>query len=162
MPFIIKMALGFAFFCEGNSWVFCIIFCTYCMLQLFFYIAFVPSIILLLCHCHILLPVLMKYWTLCSLGNECILSHFIIIFLQKGNTALHYASASGLQKCVELLVAQGAGLFLENRDRLTPCDLAVRLAHHDVATYLESRMVFVSVEEEVKPLSVLYKFFVAL
>ncbi|XP_045114482.1 ankyrin repeat and IBR domain-containing protein 1-like isoform X2 [Portunus trituberculatus] len=61
---------------------------------------------------------------------------------KKGNTALHYASASGLQKCVELLVVQGAGLFLENRDRLTPCDLAVRLAHHDVATYLESRMVF--------------------
>lgn len=64
--------------------------------------------------------------------------------LQKGNTALHYASTSGLRKCVELLVAQGAGLFIENRDRLTPCDLAVRAAHHDVATYLESRMVFVS------------------
>lgn len=64
--------------------------------------------------------------------------------LQKGNVALHYAAASGLQKCVELLVAHGAGLFLENRDRLTPCDLAVRAAHHDVATFLESRMVFVS------------------
>ncbi|KAK3873737.1 hypothetical protein Pcinc_021271 [Petrolisthes cinctipes] len=61
---------------------------------------------------------------------------------KKGNVALHYAAASGLQKCVELLVAQGAGLFLENRDRLTPCDLAVRATHHIVATFLESRMVF--------------------
>lgn len=69
---------------------------------------------------------------------------FVCCTLQKGNVALHYAAASGLQKCVELLVAHGAGLFLENRDRLTPCDLAVRAAHHDVATFLESRMVFVS------------------
>lgn len=41
-------------------------------------------------------------------------------------------------------MAQGAGLFIENRDRLTPCDLAVKSTHHDVATFLESRMVFVS------------------
>ncbi|XP_076060868.1 uncharacterized protein LOC143036865 [Oratosquilla oratoria] len=61
---------------------------------------------------------------------------------KKGNTALHYAATSGLRKCVELLVSQGAGLFIDNRDRVTPCDLAVRSGHHDVATFLESRMVF--------------------
>lgn len=68
---------------------------------------------------------------------------------KKGNTALHYASASGLRKCVELLVVQGSGLFLENRDRLSPCDLAVRGGHHDVASYLESKMVFADTSDGV-------------
>lgn len=31
---------------------------------------------------------------------------------------------------------------MENGDRLTPCDLAVRAGHHEIAQLLESRMVF--------------------
>ncbi|XP_063237548.1 uncharacterized protein LOC134539440 [Bacillus rossius redtenbacheri] len=61
---------------------------------------------------------------------------------QKGDTALHCAAVSGMERCVELLLAHGAPLFLENHDRLTPCDAAVRSDHHGIAQLLESRMVF--------------------
>ncbi|XP_066998592.2 uncharacterized protein [Anabrus simplex] len=60
----------------------------------------------------------------------------------KGNTALHCAATSGLKRCVELLLAHGSPLFVENFDKLTPCDLAMRSNHHDIAQLLESRMVF--------------------
>lgn len=39
---------------------------------------------------------------------------------------------------------QGAGLFLENNDKMTPCEMAVKSGHHEVASLLEMRMVFVS------------------
>ena len=59
-----------------------------------------------------------------------------------GYTALHYASKSGLRKCVEYLVAHGADLFVENNEGLTPCDLAMKENHHQIALFLESKMVF--------------------
>lgn len=62
--------------------------------------------------------------------------------LQEGNTALHWAASTGLKRCVELLLSHGAPLFIENNDKLTPCDLAMRGSHHDIARLLESRMVF--------------------
>ena len=65
---------------------------------------------------------------------------------QNGDTALHVAAASGLKSVVELLVSHGAPLFLENLERLTPCDVAMKAQFHDVALFLESRMVFVSRE----------------
>nr|CAI5842726.1 unnamed protein product [Callosobruchus analis] len=61
---------------------------------------------------------------------------------KEGNTALHWAAQTGLKRCVELLLAYGAPLFIENNDKLTPCDLAMRGSHHDIARLLESRMVF--------------------
>ncbi|CAG9813540.1 unnamed protein product [Phaedon cochleariae] len=61
---------------------------------------------------------------------------------REGNTALHWAAQTGLKRCVELLLAHGAPLFVENNDRLTPCDLAMRGSYHDIAMLLESRMVF--------------------
>lgn len=39
---------------------------------------------------------------------------------------------------------QGAALFIENNEKLTPCDLAMKHNHHDIARMLEARMVFVS------------------
>ncbi|XP_066249800.1 ankyrin repeat and IBR domain-containing protein 1-like [Euwallacea similis] len=59
-----------------------------------------------------------------------------------GNTALHCAAHSGLRRCAELLVYNGAPLFLENNEKMTPCDLAMRAGHDDIAGFLESRMVF--------------------
>ncbi|ENN79423.1 hypothetical protein YQE_04067, partial [Dendroctonus ponderosae] len=59
-----------------------------------------------------------------------------------GNTALHYAAHFGLRRCVELLVYNGAPLFLENNEKLTPCDSAMRARHDHIAGFLESRMVF--------------------
>ncbi|XP_050293473.1 ankyrin repeat and IBR domain-containing protein 1-like [Anthonomus grandis grandis] len=59
-----------------------------------------------------------------------------------GNTALHCAANSGLRRCVELLVYNGAPLFLENNEKMTPCDLAMRAGFDDIAGFLESRMVF--------------------
>ncbi|GAB1610546.1 ankyrin repeat and IBR domain-containing protein 1-like isoform X2 [Argonauta hians] len=61
---------------------------------------------------------------------------------EKLNTALHYASSSGLKNCVELLVQNGSPLFTENVDQLTPCDIAEKNGHGDIALYLESKMVF--------------------
>ncbi|XP_074035864.1 ankyrin repeat and IBR domain-containing protein 1 [Leptinotarsa decemlineata] len=61
---------------------------------------------------------------------------------KEGNTALHWAAQTGLKRCVELLLTHGAPLFIENNDKLTPCDLAMRGSHHDIARLLESRMVF--------------------
>ncbi|KAF5274146.1 hypothetical protein FQR65_LT04544 [Abscondita terminalis] len=61
---------------------------------------------------------------------------------KEGNTALHWAASTGLKRCVELLLAHGAPLFAENNDKLTPCDLAMRCSHHDIARLLESKMVF--------------------
>ncbi|XP_070570683.1 ankyrin repeat and IBR domain-containing protein 1-like isoform X2 [Ptychodera flava] len=61
---------------------------------------------------------------------------------EKGNTALHYAADSGLKKSVELLVTHESKLFVENKDRLTPCDVAEKSNNLSIALYLESKMVF--------------------
>ncbi|KAB0801262.1 hypothetical protein PPYR_02047 [Photinus pyralis] len=61
---------------------------------------------------------------------------------KEGNTALHWAASTGLKRCVELLLGHGSPLFSENNDKLTPCDLAMRQSHHDIARLLESKMVF--------------------
>lgn len=66
--------------------------------------------------------------------------------LQSGDTALHLAAASGLEQCVEALLAAGSPLFTENKAKLTPCDLAVKHGHEAIAHLLESKMVFVSIQ----------------
>ena len=58
----------------------------------------------------------------------------------RGNTALHYASANGLRRCVEYLVAHGADVLTENFDGLTAYDLANRENHADIVVFLESKM----------------------
>ena len=73
----------------------------------------------------------------------CASVHPVMTFVfQRDNTALHYAAASGLQRCVELLVNHNAPLFTENVEKETPCDTAEKNGHHDIANYLESKMVF--------------------
>lgn len=72
----------------------------------------------------------------------------------KLNTALHYASSSGLKNCVQLLVQNGSPLFIENVDQLTPCDIAEKHGHRDIALFLESKMVFSNeclLEENAEP-----------
>ncbi|KAK6633139.1 hypothetical protein RUM43_012883 [Polyplax serrata] len=61
---------------------------------------------------------------------------------QNGNTALHVAAASGLEHCVQTLISAGSPLFVENNDKMTPCDMAVKNGHHSIAQLLESKMVF--------------------
>jgi ankyrin repeat/IBR domain-containing protein 1 len=58
------------------------------------------------------------------------------------NTPLHYAAMKNLPTCVQTLVAHGAYLFVENMEHSTPCDLAERNDHKDIALYLESKMIF--------------------
>uniref|UniRef100_A0A3Q3T3X3 Ankyrin repeat and IBR domain-containing protein 1 n=1 Tax=Mastacembelus armatus TaxID=205130 RepID=A0A3Q3T3X3_9TELE len=60
----------------------------------------------------------------------------------KKNTCLHYAAASGMKTCVELLVQREADLFAENENRETPCDFAEKQRHKELALCLESQMVF--------------------
>lgn len=59
-----------------------------------------------------------------------------------GNTALHVAAANGLYRCVQLLINAGSNLFIENNEKLTPCDVAMKLEHHSIARLLEAKMVF--------------------
>nr|XP_061787267.1 ankyrin repeat and IBR domain-containing protein 1-like isoform X2 [Nerophis lumbriciformis] len=58
------------------------------------------------------------------------------------STCLHYAAASGMKSCVELLIQSDADLFIEDDDKLTPCDHAERHRHTELALSLESQMVF--------------------
>ncbi|XP_071378115.1 ankyrin repeat and IBR domain-containing protein 1 [Centroberyx affinis] len=60
------------------------------------------------------------------------------------STCLHYAAAAGMKSCVELLVQSEADLFVEDEDKLTPCDHAERQHHTELALSLESQMVFSS------------------
>ncbi|XP_058036827.1 ankyrin repeat and IBR domain-containing protein 1 isoform X2 [Ahaetulla prasina] len=60
----------------------------------------------------------------------------------KKNTSLHYAAASGMKTCVELLVKHGGDLFAENENKDTPCDCAEKQHHKELALNLESQMVF--------------------
>ncbi|KAK1795288.1 hypothetical protein P4O66_010468 [Electrophorus voltai] len=60
----------------------------------------------------------------------------------KRNTPLHYAAASGMKTCVELLVQRSADLFAENENKETPCDCAEKQHHKELALGLESQMVF--------------------
>lgn len=90
--------------------------------------------------------------------------------LKLENTPMHYAAMKNLPTCVQVsnlfffayfylkkkyfnkfkkfilfsksLVSHGAYLFVENQDRSTPCDLAERFGHKDIALYLESKMIF--------------------
>uniref|UniRef100_A0A8C9TD97 Ankyrin repeat and IBR domain-containing protein 1 n=1 Tax=Scleropages formosus TaxID=113540 RepID=A0A8C9TD97_SCLFO len=60
----------------------------------------------------------------------------------KKNTCLHYAAASGMVTCVELLLRSDVDLFAENESKETACDCAERWQHRDLALRLESHMVF--------------------
>ncbi|KAG7458279.1 hypothetical protein MATL_G00236470 [Megalops atlanticus] len=60
----------------------------------------------------------------------------------KKSTCLHYAAASGMKTCVELLVKSDADLFAENENKETPCDCAEKQHHKELALSLESQMVF--------------------
>ena len=39
-------------------------------------------------------------------------------------------------------MSQSAALFIENKEKMTPCDCAEKNNHADIALYLESKMVF--------------------
>ncbi|XP_068603387.1 ankyrin repeat and IBR domain-containing protein 1-like [Brachionichthys hirsutus] len=60
------------------------------------------------------------------------------------SACLHYAAAAGMKSCVELLIQCEADLFVEDEDKLTPCDHAERHRHTELALSLESQMVFSS------------------
>uniref|UniRef100_A0A8C7DSW2 Ankyrin repeat and IBR domain-containing protein 1 n=1 Tax=Oncorhynchus kisutch TaxID=8019 RepID=A0A8C7DSW2_ONCKI len=60
----------------------------------------------------------------------------------RNSTCLHYAAAAGMKSCVELLVQAGSDLFVEDEEKLTPCDHAERQQHTHLALRLEAMMVF--------------------
>jgi len=70
------------------------------------------------------------------------------------NTPLHLAAASGLLSCVELLLAHGAPLFVQNVAGQTPCDVAWEAKQLIIAKQLESKMVLTGErEQESRPIS---------
>ncbi|CAF4436261.1 unnamed protein product, partial [Adineta steineri] len=48
------------------------------------------------------------------------------------------------------LLNAGAALYVENREKLTPCELAEKNGHKDLAIYLESRMIFSNSSEDLE------------
>ncbi|CAF99375.1 unnamed protein product [Tetraodon nigroviridis] len=60
------------------------------------------------------------------------------------STCMHHAAAAGMKICVELLIQSEADLFVEDQEKLTPCDHAERHNHTELALSLESQMVFSS------------------
>ncbi|KAJ7991643.1 hypothetical protein DPEC_G00286020 [Dallia pectoralis] len=60
----------------------------------------------------------------------------------RNSTCLHFAAAAGMKSCVELLIQGGSDLFVEDEDKLTPCDHAERQQHTHLALRLEAMMVF--------------------
>ena len=61
---------------------------------------------------------------------------------QEGNTALHLAAMTGLDDCVELLIEKGAELSTVNSAKETPADLALKKGFRELATKLETKVVF--------------------
>ncbi|XP_067093821.1 ankyrin repeat and IBR domain-containing protein 1-like isoform X3 [Osmerus mordax] len=81
-------------------------------------------------------------WTGAKLGQGEYESANVNTTDNNKNTCLHYAAASGMKTCVELLVQRQADLFMENENRETPCDCAEKQHHKELALSLESQMVF--------------------
>ncbi len=61
---------------------------------------------------------------------------------QDGNTVLHLAAQAGLDGCVELLISKGADLSATNEAKETPADLATRAGYTQLATTMETKIVF--------------------
>ena len=59
-----------------------------------------------------------------------------------GNMALHLAASSGLTGCVELLLAHGADIYATNKKEHTAADCAAASKYTNIATLLETKMVF--------------------
>lgn len=49
---------------------------------------------------------------------------------------------AGLESCVQLLIDHGADLSLTNNAKDTPADLATREGHAQLATVMETKVVF--------------------
>ncbi|KAJ8942883.1 hypothetical protein NQ314_009900 [Rhamnusium bicolor] len=92
---------------------------------------------------------LLLYWKGVSLNNGGREKVDLSAQDKEGNTALHWAAQTGLKKCVELLLAHGAPLFVENNDKLTPCDLAMRGSHHDIARLVGEQITLMVNEDQI-------------
>ena len=57
-------------------------------------------------------------------------------YISRSFTALHLACELGKEKCVEMLIAQGANVLIQTRGRLTPLHLACEHGHHTLISSL--------------------------
>ena len=55
---------------------------------------------------------------------------------------LHLAASAGLTGCVDLLVAHKADLSATNLHKKTPADVATEASHTEIATKLETKILF--------------------
>ena len=69
-------------------------------------------------------------------------THTHTTYVQDGNTALHLAAAIGLMDCVDFLVSHEADMYATNAKEETAADVATRTDHREIATKLETQMVF--------------------
>ncbi|XP_076122101.1 ankyrin repeat and IBR domain-containing protein 1 [Alosa pseudoharengus] len=87
------------------------------------------------------LQIILK-WTGAKLDHSQYESADVNATDNKKSSPLHYAAASGMKTCVEILVRREANLFAENENKETPCDCAEKQHHKELALSLESQMVF--------------------
>lgn len=66
----------------------------------------------------------------------------LLLSAQDGNTVLHLAAWAGLSRCVDLLVEWNADLSVTNKHNQTPADVATEANHTDIATKLETKILF--------------------
>ncbi|KAF2360960.1 IBR domain [Trinorchestia longiramus] len=70
---------------------------------------------------------------------------------KEGNTALHYAASSGLMNVTQLLLHANVDIFARNNARFTACHMAAANGHNNIASFLETRMIFADILDPVAP-----------
>ncbi|KAJ2571559.1 ATP-dependent RNA helicase [Coemansia sp. RSA 1813] len=74
-------------------------------------------------------------------ANAVRIVHWLFALDERGNTALHYASARGNGKCVAALLSSGAHAHAQNKEGATPAHYAAYRGHKDAILHISKHTV---------------------